>query len=420
MLSSYLRVISSRRIAVILLLGFSSGLPLPLVSGTLTAWYTVAGVSLMSIGVLSLVQMPYLLKPLWAPILDRFSPLFLERRRSWLLVTQFCVAMALLLMSFLSPQQHPHQLVYVAFLVAFFSASQDIAYDAYRTDLLSDKERGLGSAMVSMGYRVALLVSGSLALIMASYWGWRITYMIMAALMMAQVLVTWLSPVIEEDIAPSSMFQAVIMPFSIFFKRPYAFYILLFIVFYKLADAFALSLSTTFLIRGVGFSLADIGIVMKSSAMAASLLGALVGGLWMIRLSQYRSLFIFGVLQALSNVGYLLLAVYGHVMALMVAAVFIEYFCGGLASVAFIAYLMNLCHQRFTATQYALFSALASVGRVLIGPFAAWVAQRWGWLDYFLISIMLGFPALLLLWWMNHGLNLFDLDSDKNIFSGIT
>ena len=410
MMRNYCRVVVSQRMMIILCLGFSSGLPFPLISGTLSAWYTTAGVSLLSIGILSLVQLPYLFKPLWAPILDRFSPFRLGRRRSWLLLSQLCIAVSLFLMSTFSPQHHPQLLAYMAFMVAFFSASQDIAYDAYRTDLLSVKERGLGSAMVSVGYRVAILVSGSLALVMASVWGWYWVYLLMAILMLTQVVVSWLSPVIDKDIAPSNFRQAVIMPFSVFFKQNHALWILIFIILYKLADAFALSLSTTFLIRGIGFSLADIGVAMKLSAMSASLLGALIGGIWMIRLSHYQALFIFGVLQALSNVGYLLLVIFGHVMALMIAAVFIEYFCGGLASVAFVAYLMSLCHQRYTATQYALFSALASVGRVLIGPLAAWVAQHWGWLDYFSISILLGFPVLLLLWWMNHGLGLFEVD----------
>ena len=392
---------------VIFFLAMASGLPLPLVSGTLTAWYTQAGVSLSAIGALSLIQLPYLLKPIWAPLLDRYTPFHMGRRRAWLIVSQGCIALALVAMSLFNAKNNPVWLAYLGLFTAFFSATQDIAFDAYRTDLLMPHERGLGSAMTSIGYRLALIISGALALIIAASVGWRLCYQLMALMMIAFMFISAHSPTLQKDTPAKSLQEALIQPFASFLKRPHAWAILGFIMIYKLSDAFALSLSTTFLMRGLGFSLATIGSVMKTVSLTTSIVGALVGGALMLRLSLYRALFLFAILQAASNIGYWLLAYMGHSLPLMIIAVGIEYFCGGLASVAFIAYLMSLCDRQYTAMQYALFSSIASIGRVLIGPLAAWVAAKWGWLNYFSISIMLGIPPLIYLWWMRQRLLLF-------------
>lgn len=401
------QAMSSPTMWVIFFLAIASGLPLPLVSGTLTAWYTQAGVSLSAIGALSLIQLPYLLKPLWAPLLDRYTPIHVGRRRAWLIVSQGCIALALVAMSLFNAQKSPAWLAYLGLITAFFSATQDIAFDAYRTDLLMPNERGLGSAMTSIGYRLALIISGALALIAAASVGWRLCYQLMALMMIAFMCISAYSPIIEQDTPAKSLQEALVQPLVSFLKQPHAYAILGFIMTYKLSDAFALSLSTTFLMRGLGFSLATIGSVMKTVSLSASVIGALAGGTLMLRLSLYRALFVFAILQAVSNIGYWLLAYIGHSLPLMITAVSIEYFCGALASVAFIAYLMSLCDKQYTAMQYALFSSIASVGRVLIGPLAAEVAAKWGWLNYFSISIMLGIPPLIYLWWMRQRLLLF-------------
>ena len=389
---------NNKHLLVILFLGFASGLPFALLAGTLTARYTEAGLSIMAIGALSLVQLPYILKPLWSPLLDRFKPLPVARRRAWLLLMQLCMVLVLLLMAYIPAAQYPAFLAYAALLLAFVSSTYDIAYDAYRTDLLPEKERGAGAAMVSFGYRAALLVSGALALVIASYVGFRLTYLIMAVIMLLLIIVSIFSPNPKNDIAhPYKLAQMWHAPLQDIFKRKNLILILVFIVLYKLCDAFALSLSTTFLLRGLHFSLATVGSVMKTVSLVATLLGALLGGLIMRYIRLWSALFYFGILQAVSNVGYLALAIVGKSMLLMVAAVFIEYFCGGLVTVAFVAYLTSLCNKKFSATQYALLSALASVGRVLIGPFSAMAEQKFGWQGYFVISILLGLPPLLLL-----------------------
>jgi len=397
-MKKFTHIFLSRRMLVVLLLGFVSGLPLALTATTLQAWFTVANVNIMAIGVLTLVGQPYVYKFMWAPALDRYTLPILGRRRGWILSMQFCLAVALVWMAFMRPEVNPWGLAALALLVAVFSATQDIAIDAYRTDLLKTDERGLGSAMATAGYRVAMLVSGGLAMIVAARIGWRSMYLMMAGLMFCLMLVTWMAPPTEQKVVPPrTLARAVIAPFFEFITRRHAWVILAFIVLYKLSDAFALSLGTTFLIRGIGFSLMDVGAIYKFVGLIATLLGAFVGGFWMTRLSLFWALFYFGVVQGVSNLLFMALAMVGKSYSLMVTTIFLESFCGGLGTVAFIALLMSLCDSRFTATQFALFSAFSAVGRVFVGPFAALVEVHFGWVYFFMLSVVLMFPGLLLL-----------------------
>lgn len=392
----------NKRTVSVLLMGFASGLPLVLIGSTLQAWYTVTGVSLMTIGTLTLVQQPYIFKFLWAPLMDRYSPLKnMGRRRSWIFFMQLALFLSLLVMAYLKPETHPWLLAYAALLVAFFSATQDVSIDAYRTDILSADEKGLGSALTSIGYRVAMLIAGAVALILAGEIGWRVTYIIMALLMLTEALVTlWAPKPSSHDVPPQTLLNAVIEPMHDFFKRGVkpACMILLFIMLYKIADALALALNTAFLIRGVGFSLIAIGGIYKIVSLIATLLGSFIGGVWFNRLGLYRSLMIFGVLQTAANLTFMWLALVGKSYLVMIIAVFSDYFCGGLGSVAMIVLLMNLCNHRFTATQYALFSAVAAIPRVFIGPLAALLVDHFGWAEFYAISFFFGFPALILLW----------------------
>lgn len=396
------------RLLAVLFLSFSSGLPIVLVGSTLQAWYTVAGVNLMTIGALTLLGLPYVYKFLWAPLMDRFAILKLGRRRGWILLMQLAIVAGLIVMAFLHPKTHPWLLAWMAFVVALFSASQDIAIDAYRTDVLPLKERGLGAAFNTFGYRMAMLVAGALALILASQIGWRLTYFIMAALIFMECFITFLAPRPEKVVAPPrTLRNAVVDPVKNFFKqkevkRKGAIAILIFIVIYKLADAFALSLNTTFLIRGIGFTLDQIAFIYKFVSLAAVILGSLIGGWLMPRLGVYRSLMFFGFLQIASNLGYMALAMVGKNYAMTIFAIFAEYFCSGLGTVAFIVFLMNLCDRRYTATQYAMFSALAAVGRVFVGPEAALMVEHFGWALFYFSTFLIGFPSLLLLWWLRH------------------
>lgn len=403
-----------RRVAPLLALGFASGLPLALTGGTLQAWATIENVSLQEIGFLTLVGSAYTLKFLWAPLIDRYAPPMLGRRRGWMLLTQVMLALGLLLMGFLSPSTNLFALSMLAVAVAFFSASQDIAFDAYRSDVLHKEERGAGAALSVLGYRLAMLVSGGLALILADQWlGWGQMYMLMAALMLVCVLATFWAPEPEVQAqAPRSLSVAVVEPFKEFFSRPEALTVLVLIVLYKLGDAFAGALSTTFLIRAAGFSATEVGTVNKLLGLAATIVGALTGGALMAKLGLYRSLLFFGVLQGVSNLGFWLISVSPHSVVLMACAVGLENLCGGMGTAAFVALLMGLCNRQFSATQFALLSALSAVGRTyLAGPLTPPLVEYAGWPTFFILTVVIAIPGLLLLIWRRQDIDRIDADS---------
>lgn len=389
-----------RRVAPLLALGFASGLPLALTGGTLQAWATVENVSLQEIGFLTLVGSAYTLKFLWAPLVDRFVPPLLGRRRGWMVLTQILLAIGMALMGLLSPANSLGPLALIAVFVAFFSATQDIAFDAYRTDVLRPSERGAGAALSVLGYRLAMLVSGGLALVIADQWlGWGQMYMLMGGLMLLGVLATLWGPEPECPAqAPVSLVVAVVEPFKEFFSRPQVWMLLLLIVLYKLGDAFAGALSTTFLIRGAGYSPTEVGTVNKLLGLTATILGALAGGSLMVKLGLYRSLMAFGILQAVSNFGFWLIAVGPSSIWLMAFGVGLENLCGGMGTAAFVALLMGLCNHQFSATQFALLSALAAVGRTyLAGPLTPPLVESFGWPAFFAMTVLIALPGLWLL-----------------------
>jgi len=405
------KLYTSPRVAPLLALGFASGLPLALTGGTLQAWATIEQVSLQEIGFLTLVGTAYTLKFLWAPLVDRYAPPWLGRRRGWMVLMQVLLALGLLAMGCLSPGKTLLSLALLAVLVAFCSATQDIAFDAYRSDVLHKDERGAGAALSVLGYRLAMLVSGGLALILADQWlGWGTTYMVMGGLMLVVALASFWAP--EPDApaqTPSSLRQAVLEPFYEFFRRPEAITILVLIVLYKLGDAFAGALSTTFLIRAAGYTATEVGTVNKLLGLAATIVGALAGGALMARLGLYRSLMLFGVLQAVSNLGFWVISVGPHSMWLMAAGVGIENLCGGMGTAAFVALLMGLCNQQFSATQFALLSALSAVGRTyLAGPLTPQLVQVSGWPTFFLLTVLIALPGLWLLHWRRQDIERID------------
>jgi PAT family beta-lactamase induction signal transducer AmpG len=399
MLKQYFTIFTQRNTAILLLLGFASGLPLALTSGTLQAWMTVENLDLKTIGIFSLVGQAYVFKFLWSPMMDRYTPSFFGRRRGWLIITQLLLVLAIFAMGYMDPKSSLFWLAALAVLIAFASASQDIVFDAYKTDLLSAEERGNGAAVSVLGYRLAMLVSGGLALWLADrYLGWQHTYWLMAVLMLIGVAATLFAP--EPDIhqpAPATLEMAVVAPLKDFFGRNNAWLILLLIVMYKLGDAFAGSLSTTFLIRGVGFDAGEVGLVNKTLGLLATIFGALLGGVLMQRLSLFRALMLFGILQGASNAGYWILAVTDKHLYSMGTAIFFENLCGGMGTAAFVALLMALCNKSFSATQFALLSALSAVGRVYVGPIAGWFVEANGWSAFYLFSIVAAVPGLLLL-----------------------
>jgi PAT family beta-lactamase induction signal transducer AmpG len=401
-LADYAAAFRSRKIGLLLLLGFASGLPLALTAGTLQAWLAAENVEIVAIGWFALVGQPYTYKFLWAPLMDRYVPPFLGRRRGWLLVTQVLLAAAIAFMGTLTPAHSVWLLGATALAVAFLSASQDIVFDALRADWLEPGERGAGAAVSVLGYRIAMLVSGAGALILADQWlGWHAAYWLMAALMGVGMVATWfvVEPAADGG-APRTLDEALLQPFAEFFARRGALALLALVVLYKLGDAFAGNLTTTFLLRGPGFSLTEVGAINKGFGLAATILGALAGGALMAKMRLYRALLVFGVLQAVTNLGFMLLAAGGKSYALMVAVIGMENLCGGMGTAAYVALLMALCDRRFSATQYALLSALSAVGRVYVGPSAGYLVAAFGWVQFFFFTFLIALPGLALLLWM--------------------
>ncbi len=407
--SPYVQAFASYRMIVMVILGFASGLPLPLTSGTLQAWLTTAGVDIKMIGIFSIVGLPYTLKFLWSPFMDRFVPPFLGRRRGWIVLTQVALLAGIAVMAFMSPQSMPLALGIIALCVAFFSASQDIVVDAYRTDVLPTQERGTGVAVFIFGYRIAFLVAGALALMMADRVGWQKTYIFMASLMILGMLGSFAGR--EPDgkiVPPRSMGEAVWGPLKDFFSRRSAIVILLFIILYKLGDAYAGALTTAFLIRGVHFSLSELAIINKLIGIVATIVGALFGGTLMVKMGLFRSLWWFGILQTVSNFSFMVLAVIGKSYTAAIVAVAFENITGGMGSTAFVAFVMALCNKRFTATQFALLSSLAVLGRVVISPTSGYIVTYVGWAIFFLFTVIAALPGLALLLYLKKEIILLD------------
>ncbi len=397
-LRPYLEVYRSPRMLLMVALGFSSGLPVALIGGTLQVWMARSGINLHTIGFFSLIGAPYALKFLWSPFMDRFVPPWLGRRRGWIILVQFVLFLAIGAMGFNSPAHALAAMAALAFFVAFSSASQDIVIDAYRTDLLTEKERGAGTAASIVGWRIGMLVSGAAALVLSDHIGWQNTYLLMAGFMVVGMVAVVFAP--EPDsaiVAPKSMAEAVCGPLADFFSRRWAIMLLLAIVLYKLSDAYAGSLTSVFLIK-LGFTPSDVGKINKGLGLASLLAGAAIGGSLMTRLGLFRSLLYFGVFQLVSNVSFTVLAWIGKSYAAMAVAVSLENLSSGMGTAAFVAFLMSLCNKRYTATQYALLSSLAALGRVAIAPTSGFVVESIGWANFFLLAAAVGLPGLLLLW----------------------
>lgn len=395
---SLIQTLANRRIGIMLPLGFASGLPLALTAGTLQAWLTVVGFDLKTIGIFTLVGLPYALKFLWAPLMDRLVPPWLGRRRGWMLVMQLGVAVGLAAMALTGPGQRPEILGALALLVAFLSASLDIVFDAYRTDVLLRPERGFGAAVWVNGYRCALLLASAGALLLADYIGWQNTYLLLAGLMATGVITIFASPEpSESSIPPASLAEAVGGPLKELFARPGVLGLLALIVLYKIGDAVAASLQTAFLIGGMGFSVSEVGYV-KGLGLGATLIGALAGGVAMAKLGMVRSLLLFGLLQAVSNLGFMWLAWMGKSYAALTTSILVENVTGGMGTAAFVALIMSLCNHRYTATQFALLSSLEALGRVFSGRPSADLVGMVGWTQFFFWSFLIALPGIWLVW----------------------
>lgn len=412
-------VYRDRRMLAILCMGFSSGLPLPLTFGTLSYWLSKVGVSRTSIGLFVLVGLSYILKFLWSPFIDQLKIPALTRRmgrrRSWAIVIQLPLMAAIFALGSTDPTSQLFATALFAVIVAFLSASQDIVIDAYRIELLRPDEQGAGAAATQWGYRFGVLAGGAGAFDAAAFGGWHFAYTVMAALMLVgivTVLLTREPKVPNSALAPATgrrgsrrqriaawVRHAIVLPFADFMRRRSWITIAVLIVLYKLGEAIAGTMSNP-LYDELGFTESEVGNIGKLSGFVATLAGVAVGGAMVARLGVFRALLFGGVLQMLSNLLYVALLMAGHSNLMLAASIFGENFTGGMASAAFVAYLSGLCNAAFTATQYALFSALAAVPLRFLSAPSGWLVDQMGWVSFFLASTMLCVPSLLVLLWL--------------------
>lgn len=394
---SFLASFTSARVWLLVGLGYASGLPYLLTGGTLSAWMTNAGVDLKTIGLFAFVRTPYTFKFLWAPLLDRFNAPLLGRRRGWLFLCQVFLVVTIVLMALSEPATEPGRLALLAVVLAFVAASQDIVADAYRTDILEEHERASGAATFVMGYRIALLFSGALALVLSDHVSWRTVYLLMALLMAVGGVITLLAPEPAEVPAPRTLGRAVLEPLVDYFRREGAWVTLAFLVLYKVGDAVANQMTTPFLLRHLAFSNTEVGLLNQTLGLVSAIVGGLIGGGFVARLGLRRALFVFGILQAVTNLLFLALALVGKSYGVLVLAIGADNVTGGLGTAAFTAFLMSLCNRRYSATQYALLSALATVGSNSLGASSGYLVDTVGWPLFFLLTVAFAVPALLLL-----------------------
>ena len=391
----------NRRMLICVFTGFSSGLPLYLLINLVPAWLRTERIDLRAIGLFALIQLPFTWKFLWSPLVDRYALPLLGRRRGWMLVTQLLLLGSIPLFGLLRPQLDLWTIAYLALVVAFFAATQDIVLDAYRRELLPDPELGLGNAIHVQTYRISSLVPGALALILADHLSWLAVFGITALFMLPGIATTLVvaEPALARP-APRTLREAVVEPFHEFITRSgwqQGLLVLAFIFLYKLGDSMATALATPFYID-MGFSLSDIGLVAKNAGLWASVIGGLLGGLWMLKIGINRGLWLFGIVQVVSILGFAWLA-YAHEPDRVRLAVVIafEALGVGLGTAAFTAFIARATDPRYTATQFALFTSLASVPRSLVNATTGWIVEQTGWFAFFLLCTALALPGMALL-----------------------
>jgi PAT family beta-lactamase induction signal transducer AmpG len=391
----------NRRMVICIFTGFTSGLPLYLLINLLPAWLRSEQVDLKSIGLFALIQLPYTWKFLWSPLLDRYAFPVLGRRRGWMLVTQLMLLASIPVFGQLHPTQDLWAIAYLSAAVAFFSASQDIVLDAYRREILPEAELGLGNALYVNFYRISSLVPGALALILADHLPWSSVFWIVALFMLPGIAMTFAvdEPALRRP-GPQTLAEAVVEPFREFIRRDgwsAALLVLLFIFLYKLGDSMATALATPFYLD-MGFSKSDIGLIAKNAGLWASVAGGMLGGLWMLRLGINRGLWLFGIVQMVSILGFAWLAHENRPDKLLLAGVIAFEALGvGLGTTAFVAYIARATDPRYTATQFALFTSLAAVPRTVVNATTGWVVEQTGWFNFFLICTALALPGMALL-----------------------
>lgn len=396
----------TRRMLICVFIGFSSGLPLYLLFNLVPAWLRSEHVDLKTIGLFSLIQFPYTWKFLWAPLLDRYVVPVLGRRRGWMLLTQIGLLAVIASMGGFSPQSELQSIAIVATLLAFLSATQDIVLDAYRRELLSDVELGLGNAVYVNAYRIAGLVPGSLSLILADFIPWSTVFMVTALFMLPGVVMTLVVREPHRAAPPKTLRAAVLEPFHEFISRQGwrgALLILAFLFFYKLGDSMCTALATPFYLD-MGFSKTQIGLIAKNAGLWPAVIGGMLGGLWMVKIGINRALWLFGVVQLLAIFGFAWLASVGHhaeitsvELTQLAIVIGLEALGVGLGTVAFVAYIARTTHPAYTATQFALFTSLMAVPRTFANAATGWLVEGLGWTGFFYLCAVLALPGMLLL-----------------------
>ncbi|MDP9083601.1 MAG: MFS transporter [Pseudomonadota bacterium] len=398
------QALGDKRILAILFMSFASGLPFNLTGFTTQAWLASEGLDIKTIGIFTLVAIPYNLKFFWAPLLDRYLPPVLGRRRGWILIYQICLAVAIGVMGFCSPSRELFVLGAISVLVAFLSASQDIVIDAYRVDSIPVAERGLAAAVAAFGYRTAAMLAGAALVLIAAHLGteakpaWRFAFLIVAGLMAATTVGTLLAP--EPEVPgkpPRTMLDAVWLPLQALARQKGAWGFFLLVVLYKFGDAFALSLYSAFMIKGVGFSLDELSIAGKVNMTVSAMVGVALGGWIYMRWGTFKSLLVFGIAQALTNLLYTCLALVGKKVWLLAVATTVDTAIGGMGAAAFTAFLVSLCSADYSATQYALLSALAALPRTYMGSVAGFLVDKVGWANFFIVTCLTAVPGVILL-----------------------
>lgn len=394
------QVLFSARLWLAALMGFAGGLPLLLTLTVLQAWLTQEGVSLATIGMAGLVGLPYSIKFLWAPLVDRFKPLALGRRRGWLLITQIALTASIVFLGFQDPASNIWGVLAAALSVTFFSATQDIVIDAYRRETLADDEQGLAASFYTYGYRIGMLLASAGGLILADIVGFNAVYLIMAAVMAACIVVTLVAPEPAGNAPPRTLVQSFVGPFIEFFTRRdsalKALLVLVFIVIYKLGDNLANHMSIPFYLE-LGFTNTEIGAIAKVVGAGALLFGVFVGGVIALKIGLYRAMFVIGVLQAASTACFVLLALAGHDRAWLTTVIAFENMTVGMGTSALLAFMAALTNKQFTATQFALLTTLATIPRSLLSAPSGFMAEAMGWPQFFIVCALLAIPGLLLL-----------------------
>ncbi|CAH1904005.1 AmpG permease [Candidatus Nitrotoga sp. HW29] len=396
----------TRRMLICVFTGFSSGLPLYLLFNLVPAWLRSEQVDLKTIGLFALIQFPYTWKFLWSPLLDRYVLPVLGRRRGWMLLTQLGLLAVIASMGAFSPQSDLHTIAYIATLLAFLSATQDIVLDAYRRELLLESELGLGNAVHVNAYRIAGLVPGSLSLILADFLPWSIVFIITALFMLPGMVMTLM---VKEPLninSPKSLRDAVVEPFHEFITRhgwQSALLILTFLFFYKLGDSMCTALATPFYMD-MGFSKTQIGLIAKNAGLWPAVIGGLLGGLWMVKIGINRALWLFGIVQVVSIFGFFWLASVGYhaeittvELTQLALVIGIEALGVGLGTAAFVAFIARTTHPAYTATQFALFTSLAAMPRTFANAATGWLVEAIGWTGFFLLCALLALPGMVLL-----------------------